>query len=100
MKYQIRKENGMSLVNDAGTLILQMTNDELNEVIDMIKLKRGQLSAAAVRNFSEMDEVTFEHKGRIVEGVVAKVNQKYIHVETISDGKWKVPAAYLTRMGG
>lgn len=87
-------------VTKAVELIYTMNNDQLNEVIEAIKLKRQYLSRQAVRSFVVGDMVQFTNKtGGRVNATVEKVNKKYIIVSThIGGEKWRVPATMLTKL--
>ena len=75
------------------------TNDELNQIVEAIKLKRTHLARQAVRNFSVGDMVQFTSSktGGRVNATVRKVNRKYVVVEAhIGGEQWRVPATMLT----
>lgn len=85
-------------VTKAVELIYTMDNDQLNQVIEAIKLKRQFLSRQAVRNFTVGDMVQFTNKtGGKVNATVKKVNRKYVVVSAhIGGQQWRVPATMLT----
>lgn len=85
-------------VTKAVELIYTMDNDQLNQVIEAIKLKRQFLSRQAVRNFTIGDMVQFTSKtGGKVNATVKKVNRKYVIVSAhIGGQQWRVPATMLT----
>ena len=88
-----------NLVTKASELIYQMDNDQLNQVIEAVKLKRQHLSRQAVRKFTVGDMVQFKSSktGGRVNATVEKVNRKYVVVSThIGGEKWRVPATMLT----
>ena len=86
-----------NLVTKASELIYQMDNDQLNEVIEAIKLKRTHLQRQAVRSFTTGDKVAFQSRdGSTYTGTVRKVNRKYVIVDT-SAGAYRVPATMLTQ---
>jgi Cu/Ag efflux protein CusF len=88
-----------NLVTKASELIYQMDNDQLNQVIEAVKLKRQHLSRQAVRKFTIGDMVQFKSSktGGKVNATVEKVNRKYVVVSThIGGEKWRVPATMLT----
>ena len=88
-----------NLVTKAVEAVYQMDNDQLNQVIEAIKLKRQYLAKQAVRNFTVGDMVQFTSSktGGKVNATVEKVNRKYIVVSThIGGEKWRVPATMLT----
>jgi len=90
-----------NLVTKASELIYQMDNDQLNQVIEAVKLKRQHLSRQAVRKFTVGDMVQFKSSktGGKVNATVEKVNRKYVVVSThIGGEKWRVPATMLTHL--
>lgn len=90
-----------NLVTRASELIYQMDNDQLNQVIEAIKLKRQHLTKQATRSFMVGDIASFTstRTGRNVSGKVVKVARKYITVDCGVDGQWRVPATMLTKLG-
>ena len=89
-----------NLVTKASELIYQMDNDQLNQVIEAIKLKRNHLATQAVRSFMIGDIVGFTGKrGQQVSGKVKKVNKKYVVIDCGDQGQWIVPGNHLTKLG-
>ena len=75
------------------------TRDELNQIIDAIKLQQNFLARQSARNFMKGDAVQFTGRGnRTVVGTVIKVNPKTIVVDSPSQGRWKVTASMLTSL--
>ena len=70
-------------------------NDELNQIIEAIKLQRQFISVQAVRSFTVGDSVEFTARGRVIRGTVEKVNRKNIKVREQGYGVWNVPASML-----
>ena len=94
------QKNMNNLVTKASELIYQMDNDQLNQVIEAIKLKRTHLAKQAVRSFRIGDIVGFTGKrGQQVSGKVKKINQKYILIDCGTQGQWRVPGNHLTKIG-
>lgn len=89
----------MNSVRQAITAIHSLeTNDELNQVIEAVKLKRQYLARQAVRSFIVGDKVQFTSRGGVpVGGTVKKVNRKYIIVDTALGG-YRVPATMLEKV--
>ena len=87
-------------VTKAVEEIYKMDMDELNQVVEAIKLKRQYLAKQAVRSFKIGDMVQFTNKtGGRVNATVEKVNKKYVIVSThIGGEKWRVPATMLTKL--
>jgi|TARA_B100001093_G_scaffold34311_1_gene29638 hypothetical protein len=78
-----------------------MDNNQLNEVIDAIQLKRQYLAKQAVKNFiiGDMVQFTSSRTGGKVNGSVVKVNKKYIIVSCHIGGvQYRVPATMLTKI--
>ena len=85
----------MNNVQTAITAIRNCNNDELNQVIEAIKLQRTYLARSTARALAVGDTVQFTGRnGRRVTGTVEKVNRKTVIVR---DGltKWKVTASLL-----
>ena len=88
-------------VTKAVEAIYKMDNDELNQVVEAIKLKRQFLAKQAVRSFTVGDMVQFtsSRTGGKINGTIEKVNKKYIIVSAhIGGDKWRVPATMLTKL--
>jgi len=89
-----------NLVTKASELIYQMDNEQLNQVIEAIKLKRTHITKQAARSMMAGDIVGFTGKyGKQVSGKVVKIAQKYVTVDCGVDGRWRVPANHLTKLG-
>ena len=74
------------------------TNDELNQIIEAVKLKRQYLSKQAVKSFRVGDKIQFTSRGGVpVGGTVHKVNIKYVVCDT-PVGRYKVPATMLEKV--
>jgi hypothetical protein len=73
-----------------------LTNDDLNSVIEAVKWNRSQLARNVKRSLMLGDNVNFNSVklGRNVTGVVTKIAIKYVTVRT-TNGLWKVPANML-----
>ena len=89
-----------NLVTKASEIIYQMDQDQLNQVIDAIKLKRNHLAKQATRSMMVGDIVGFTGKrGNQVSGKVTKIAKKYVTVDCGVDGNWRVPGNHLTKLG-
>ena len=73
-----------------------LSNDELNSVIDAVKYARTQLTKQNKRAFQLVDTVKFtsNRNGQTYVGTVRKVKIKYILVNT-PGGMFNVPANML-----
>jgi len=81
--------------------IHDMSREDLEEVIDAVKLRRTYLHNVATRSFAKGDQVQFTGKrGVTISGIVQKVAQKYVTVDCTMYGgsMWKVPGAHLERV--
>ena len=89
-----------NLVTKASEIIYQMDQDQLNQVIDAIKLKRNHLAKQATRSMMVGDIVGFTGKrGNQVSGKVTKIAKKYVPVDCGVNGNWRVPGNHLTKLG-
>ena len=90
-----------NLVTKASELIYKMDQDQLQQVVEAIQLKRQFLARQAIKNFVVGDMVQFTSKrtGGKVNATVEKVNKKYVIVSThIGGEEWRVPATMLTKI--
>ena len=90
-----------NLVTKASELIYQMDNDQINQVVEAIKLKRTHLARQMTRSILIGDIVSFEGRGgRTVSGKVLKVNPKTLLVEDSNSRiRWKVSASLVSKLG-
>lgn len=86
----------MNTVQTAITAIHNMNNDELNQVVDAIKLRRNYLTRQKSAGIRVNDRVSFNARGQVLLGTVVKVNPKTIHVrQDNSFTTWRVHASLL-----
>ena len=77
--------------------IYVLNNDELNKVVEAVKLRRNQLHFADAHNLKFNDRVSFKGRHGITEtGTVEKVKIKYVLVKTDRGQRWNVPGSHLT----
>ena len=90
-----------NLVTKAVESIYQMDSDQLEQVIEAIKLKSQHLARQATRNIMKGDIVSFTgRRGQTVSGKVEKVNQKTIIVrDSKTNIVWRVTASMVTKLG-
>ena len=89
----------MNTVQTAVTAIRDADRNELNQIIEAVKLQQTWLAKQSARTFSVGDAVQFTGRGRrTVVGTVSKVNPKTIVVDSPSQGRWKVTASMLTSL--
>ena len=81
------------LIQDVGVL----NSDELNKVVEAVKLRRNQLHFQDAHNLKFRDRVSFQGRhGRTETGTVEKVKIKYVLVRTDAGQRWNVPGSHLT----
>ena len=89
----------MNTVQTAVTAIRNADRNELNQIIEAVKLQQNYLARQSARTFMKGDAVQFTGRGnRKVVGTVVKVNPKTIVVDSPSQGRWKVTASMLTSL--
>ena len=90
----------MNNVQTAIAAISDMSNDEINQVVEAIKLRRTLNARQAARALMVGDNVNFtsSRTGQNTTGVVMKIAIKFVTVKTFG-GLWRVPANMLTKVG-
>ena len=87
----------MNNVQTAVTAIRAMNNDEINQVVEAIKLQRTYLARQTAGALNVNDRVEFQgRQGRVV-GHVEKVNRKTVLVRALDGTRWKVTASLLQK---
>ena len=81
-----------------GKSIFECTKDELDQVFDTFKRARDIQIQRDAASFSIGKNVSFNHKGETVVGVVEKINQKTVGVLVGKFQHWKVSANLLTEV--
>ena len=77
--------------------IYVLNNDELNKVVEAVKLRRNQLHFTDAHNLKFNDRVSFQGRHGVTEtGTVEKVKIKYVLVRTDRGQRWNVPGSHLT----
>ena len=89
----------MNNVQTAITAIRNIeTSEELNQLIEAFKLQRTYLARQSARSLTVGAMVTFEGRGgKMVTGVVDKINRKTV-VVTTPTGKWRVTASMIKQV--
>ena len=90
----------MNNVQTAIAAIRNMNNDEINQVVEAIKLQRTFNARQATRSLMVGDIVSFDGRGgATVTGRVTKINRKTVLVkDSASNTVWRVTASLLTPM--
>jgi hypothetical protein len=76
-----------------------LTNDELNTVIEAVKFARSRLGRQTKASLMTGDSVSFTSSktGKTMTGFVTKIAIKYVTVKTLG-GLWRVPANMLSKV--
>ena len=76
-----------------------LTNVELNAVIDAVKWKRATLAKLTKASLAVGDSVQFvsSRTGQTMTGFVTKIAIKYVTVKCLG-GMWRVPANMLSKV--
>lgn len=83
---------------ETTTLIQAMLADQVDVVVEAIKLRRTRMHRDAVHVLSVGDKVKFTGRGNnIVTGTITKKAVKNVIIDT-GAGKWRVPASIVTTM--
>ena len=87
----------MNNVQTAIAAIRDMNNDEINQVVEAIKLQRTYNARQATRSLMVGDIVGFDAKSRgYITGRVTKINRKTVLVkDSASNTVWRVTASML-----
>ena len=85
-----------NLVTKATTLIYQMDRNQIDQVVEAIKLKRTHLAKAVARSVKVGDIVSFDGRQGPLQGKVLKVNPKTLVVDVGNGCRWKVTASLVT----
>ena len=85
-----------NLVTKATTLIYQMDRNQIDQVVEAIKLKRTHLAKQVARSVMVGDIVSFDGRQGPLQGKVIKVNPKTLVVDVGNGCRWKVTASLVT----
>ena len=80
--------------NASDFILTRASNEDLNELISQIKMRRQQLTKSVVRNIVKGDKVTFTSRNRLYNGTVTDVKIKNLIVDT-QYGSYRVPASMV-----
>jgi len=75
-----------------------LDNDELDQVVEAVRMRRTFIARSTVRSLRVGDTVSFDAGPRrgVRVGKVIKVNRKNVKVQEAGYGTWNVPANLLT----
>ena len=83
------------MLNDTMGLVQNMDADQVDQLVQAIKLRRNRINNQAMNTVQVGDNVKFTGRnGNVVSGSVTKKAIKYVTVDT-GAGRWKVPANML-----
>ena len=86
------------MIKDVIKFIHGASTQDINLIIDAVKLRRNQMHTQMAQSFRIGDTVSFRGRyGRTETGTVTKVKVKYVVVDT-GMARWNVPGNHLTRM--
>ena len=86
-------------INDVLNFIDDLNADDLQKVINVVKMRRNHLHFKNAQSLKVGDAVSFEGRsGATLKVVVEKVKIKYILVRTTSGTRWNVPGSHLTKI--
>ena len=86
-------------INDVLNFIDDLNADDLQKIINAVKMRRNQLHFKDAQTLKVGDAVSFEgRRGATLKGTVEKVKIKYILVRTTSGTRWNVPGSHLTKI--
>ena len=76
-------------------VLTQASNEELNTLVEYIRMRRQQITKQNVRSITKGDKVTFTSRGHVYSGTVVDVKIKNLIVQT-QLGRYRVPASMVT----
>ena len=83
------------MLNDTMGLVHNMNSDQVDQLVQAIKLIRSRINQTAIRTVQVGDRVQFTGRNNnTVTGSVTKKAIKYVTVDTGAQ-RWKVPANML-----
>tara|TARA_R100001244_G_scaffold74644_1_gene59567 strand:+ start:654 stop:926 length:273 start_codon:yes stop_codon:yes gene_type:complete len=85
----------MNAMEVMKTTIFNSDNEEINEIAELITIRKEMLSKQKMNEMKVGDKVFFMSKGRKVKGTIRKKNIKRLVIDT-DQGGWNVPASMLT----
>lgn len=86
------------MIKDVIKFIHGASTQDINLIIDAVKLRRNQMHTQKAQSFKIGDTVSFTGRyGRTETGTVTKVKIKYVVVDT-GMSRWNVPGNHLTKV--
>jgi hypothetical protein len=88
----------MATIQEINSSIMfgDLTNDELNAVIDAVKFARANLAKQVKYTLVKGSRAKFRNSrtGQIMIGEITEVKRKFIHLR-VGQSTWRVPASML-----
>jgi hypothetical protein len=85
----------MNVIEEVKATILSSNREEINEIVELIKIRKEILSKEEMFAMKVGNKVSFLHKGAKILGTIRKKNIKRLVVDT-EIGSWNVPSSLLT----
>ena len=86
------------MIKDVIKFIHGASTQDINLIIDAVKLRRNQMHTQMAQSFKIGDKVSFTGRyGRTETGTVTKVKIKYVVMDT-GMSRWNVPGNHLTKV--
>ena len=77
--------------------ILTMDNEDIQSVVDAVKMRRNQLHLKDAQSFRVGDTVFFRgRRNSLQEAKVEKIKVKFVLVRTLDGTRWNVPGSHLS----
>jgi len=80
--------------------IQKLDAQQINAVVQAIKLRRNQLHNQSANAFIKGDRVEFDSSrtGRVITGTVSKVKIKYVLIDADNGDCWNVPGSHVRKI--
>ena len=78
--------------------ILTMNGEDIQSVVDAVKIRRNQLHLQDAQSFRVGDTVFFRgRRNTLTEAKVEKIKVKFVLVRTLDGTRWNVPGSHLSK---
>ncbi|MBI4376456.1 MAG: hypothetical protein HY549_08405 [Elusimicrobia bacterium] len=84
---------------DIDKLSLEELLDLNKRVVRRVEYLQSLKTRAHLDRFEPGDRVSFQSEGRMIEGMVVRVNQKTLSIKT-KDTYWRIHPRFLTKLPG
>ena len=88
----------MSSLNEVLKFISQCDDVSKDRIIDALNTQRRVANNEATSKLHIGARVQFDSRkrGRVIEGIVTKINRKSVKLDCGNDGKWSVAPTFIT----